>query len=207
MKRKAKKGMHPGVAVLMLLGCGGIAAKSLFGSAAEVVDAGASPANEVVAPVEGADVEVPGAGSGRDLLLEFGSYEKGGLVNCAFRVLADVAPAVPAGETQAYGGDREWEGDDPPQLHIGVLMVSDKSRRAVVAGRVVGIGDEVAGGVVTAITNSSVITQWNGRRLTYDLDSDVPREFRSELARRLERERADDPEAGAAASKHKDEVK
>lgn len=207
MKRKAKKGMHPGVAVVMLLGCGGIAAKSLLGSGAEVGDSSGAATNEVVAPVEGAEGEVVGVVGGRDLLLEFGSYEKGGPVNCAFRVLADVAPAAPAGETQDFGSGREWEGEDPPQLHIGVLMVSDKLRRAVVAGRVVGIGDEVAGGVVTAITTSSVITQWNGRRLTYDLDSDVPREFRSELARRLERERADDPEAGAAASKPKDEVK
>lgn len=211
MKRKAKKKMHPGVAVLILLGSAGYTAKSLLGG--KPADDGPQAPAEAPAVVDGASVDAPVTETnGRDLLIEFGSYEKGGPVECAFRTLVDVAPAAPSGESQPLVAAGEWEGEDPPSLQLGVVMVSDKSRRAVLGGHVVGVGDEVAGAVVTAITTTGVVLQWHGRRLSYALDGDVPLEFRAELARRSEKQAKGEatPEDGGDAAtpeKHKDEVK
>ena len=68
----------------------------------------------------------------------------------------------------------------------------------MLGGRVVGVGDELDTLRVLQIEPGVVYVQWSGRRLTYDLDSDAPREFRGELAQR-QVEKKDGPEAATSA--------
>lgn len=121
-----------------------------------------------------------------DLLTIYGSYERGTPVRLSFATLA--APAVgvapsPLGEVAPAHRGR-WVGEDPPMLRLGVIMVSDGARRAVLDGQVVGVGDRVADATVVGIDVGAVRLRWRSRALTYDLDSAAPREFRDELLRR-----------------------
>ncbi|MCA8948807.1 MAG: hypothetical protein KDE27_04850 [Planctomycetes bacterium] len=118
----------------------------------------------------------------RDLLAEYGSFD-GGTVRVAFSVFEGGVPAMPAPVGEVAPTQR-WDGVDPPELRLGVVMVSERSRRAVVAGRVVGLADEVGGGIVQQITRDKLVLLWHGMALTYDLDDGWPREFRAERARR-----------------------
>lgn len=182
-ERPKKKGMNPVVAVLILLASVGFAAKSLMGTlggeAAEFADL--IGLGEGEDDPELFDTQEASEIAWRDLLAEYGSYDPGTPVRPAFSVMAASMPASPVGETS-----QRWIGDAPPSMRLGVVMVSEKSRRAVFGGAVVGVGESVAGGVVAAIEPGLLRLDWRQRSLTYDLDSEVPREFRAEHARRLE---------------------
>ncbi len=189
MNRRKKVGrrLTPVRAVLLLAACGGVAWFSLgshFGGA------GQPAADDFVAF---ADPEPEGSGSqegggevsvGRDLLAEHGSWTTTTPVRMAFASATEVAgQAAPAGETDA-GSRARWVGADPPVLQVGVVMVGEAVRRAVVAGRVVGLGDSIDRVTIVGIERDAVIVTWGGRRLTYDLENGHPREFRGELQRR-----------------------
>lgn len=119
-----------------------------------------------------------------DLLAEFGSYDRQTPVRPAFCsfVGAESELAMPAGETVAAAIG--WVGADPPELRLGVVMVSRDARRAVLGGQVVGVGDEVGGVRIRGIDDDHVVGTWGARTLTYDLLDGWPREFRPELERR-----------------------
>lgn len=208
-KRKKKKGKNPVFAVVLLLGSVGIAAKSMLGGAAH--EPGITPMAGAADPAPmgevATDVRAEEATRWCDLLAVHGSFDRTKDVRLAF--VAFEYPSFWAGSGDAaaeqYG---RWSGEDPPLLKLGVVMVSAASRRAVLGGRVVGIGDEVASGRVVAIEASSVVLQWSGRRLTYDLDGDAPREFRAELAQRAAENKDDTtakPTQGDAQNSQKQE--
>lgn len=193
MKKAQKKGLHPVVAVLFLLVSGGIAAKQFAGGGISVGGLGLAPAgsaDDELALDGEQEQTTASAVRWRDLLAVHGSYGREAPVRMAFAALeaATARPAAPAGETRPVA-DGRWVGEDPPSLQLGVVMVSAGSRRAVVGGRVVGVGDALGGGTVTSIERGHLVLSWSGRSLTYDLGDPQPREFREELARR----------AGAAA--------
>ncbi len=204
MSRKKKKGMNPVVAVAIFLVCGGIAAKSMLGSAGPAAPATANGPVENVDPAF--DVSTPAATdkpaiAWRDLLAAHGSFD-GRDVRLAFAVAIDtpVPGAAPGGETAATAAPEAWVGDDPPRLRVGVVMVGTGAQRAVFGGRVVGVGDDFSGGRVAAIEPGVVTFEWNGRKLHYELAGDLPREFRAEEARRAADQKVkDDAAKGAAA--------
>ena len=199
-RRAKKKGMSPTLAVVMLLASTAYVVFVLgnpFGGGG-VGDAGsfaALPADGMPEPQEAATEIV-----WRDLLAEFGSFDEQEGVRSAFSLLPelDFVAAAPGGETALRVGMR-WRGEDPPLVRLGVIMVSERSRRAVFDGMVVGVGDSVANGTVTAIEPGSLQLLWQERQLTYDLDGTAPREFRRELARR-ERERLEAEKSGERAA-------
>lgn len=182
--RPKKKGLNPIVAILILLGSIGFVANSLMGS----MGGKAIPDTADMGDLsdEGYDLDLEEGAEEieivwRDLLAVHGSYDRQTPVRLAFSVMANVTPgAAPGGETV-----NRWVGDEPPSLRLGVVMVSEKSRRAVLGGAVVGVGDFIGGGSVLAIEPGTLRLRWQQRDLTYDLDSEVPREFRVEHARRL----------------------
>lgn len=182
-KAKKKKGINPVVAVLFLGMSAAVAARQLLGGG-EIAILGTGQAEEAM-PSDGAPAQVEDAVNCGDLLLAHGSFDHTKPVRVAFSTLAQVAQvaAAPGGETRSadFGA---WSGDDPPMLQLGVVMVSEASRRAVLGGRVVGIGDKIDAGEVMAIERGSVMVRWKGRVLTYDLEEQYPREFRSEMVRR-----------------------
>lgn len=190
-KAKAKKGVNPLVAILFLVGSGGLAAKQflgseLLGSTPGGPAAGAAAGDGLVMPDgPGQEVAVQDATSWRDLLAAYGSFGIDQAVRVAFSVLADApkTPAAPVAETQPQPVG-SWAGDDPPELSLGVVMISTGARRAVLGGRVVGLGDAIGEGEVAAIEPGVVRLRWHGRELTYDLEDGWPREFRAERARR-----------------------
>lgn len=189
-KGKQKKGMNPVVAVLFLVVSGGVAARQLLGptglggalpslvggSAADAMPLGseATEGEKAAEPVQWTD-----------LLAVHGSFDRSKPVRVAFSTLAEVSAvaAAPGGETMAVDATR-WRGDDPPSLRLGVVMISAGSRRAVLGGQIVGIGDAVATGKVVAIEAGTVVLRWQDKNLTYDLDDAQPREFRAEYLRR-----------------------
>lgn len=171
-KKAKKKGMNPVVAVLMLLAGMGVVGKNLLGgSVGALVPAtsGGGDANAVVSDpaADGSTGEKPAEHvvKWRDLLAEFGSFRRGDEVRSAFVAFeypsSWTGPAV-AGEAPAV----RWEGDDPPMLRLGVVMVSAAARRAVLGGKVVGIGDAIDDGKVVAIDPGVVVVSWRGKRLT-----------------------------------------
>lgn len=193
MKNRKKKGLHPGVAVVFLLAGGGFAAKSLLGSSASAPSGGSQESFAVeIAGEVAAD-----AGASRDLLAVHGSYDRRTRVQLAFHAPAEVEPgAAPASETAARSDDG-WQGEDPPSLRLGVVLISDAVRRASLGGKIVGVGDSIGDAVVREIERGRVFVQWRGRGLTYELDGEVPVEFRAEVARReAERKRAADTNEG-----------
>ncbi len=189
MKKPKKKGLHPAVAVVGLVVSLGVVGKALLGGGV-----GRAPGISGTAASSGSalpDQPNSGANKGadairwRDLLEQHGSFERGKPVRLAFSLLVDAASvgAVPAMETKG-DGPRLWNGGDPPVLQLGVVMISAAARRAVLAGKVVGVGDAVDKGRVLAIERGTLTLSWSGRELTYDLDSEYPREFRAEQQRR-----------------------
>lgn len=192
MKKARKKGLNPVVAVLFLVVSGGIAAHQLLGGGSlgarlpALVGGGgdptAMPPDENAVADASATPQIPW----RDLLAVHGSFDRRTAVRRAFSLLADVASttaAAPGGESQPVETGR-WTGADPPSLQLGVVMLSESSRRAVLGGRVVGVGDVVSDGRITAIERGTVTVKWASRTLTYDLDGPFPREFRAEQQRR-----------------------
>lgn len=189
-KQVKKKGINPAVALLLLLGSVGFTVRSLMSTlggetAVQIADLiGLGEADDLMLDEEESQAG-PGAIVWTDLLSAYGSFDTTQEVRLAFSVMVNSAAvaAAPAGEMSLQSGQR-WVGEDPPSLRLGVVMVSDQSRRAVLAGSVVGIGDAVAGGEVVAIESGTLRLRWQQRELTYDLDSEVPREFRAESHRR-----------------------
>ncbi|HEB54617.1 MAG TPA: hypothetical protein ENI87_15315 [bacterium] len=188
--RAKKKGLGPVKALAILLFCGGIAVWRLLpmlgGQPRGVPDTGSVPAAPEGLGVEDEVTMDAQEAEWSDLLAVYGSFDDSEPVRLAFSVLAgpDVN-AAPLGET-AHGSASVWVGEDPPLQRLGVVMVSDRSRRAVFGGAVVGVGDEIAGGRVVAIEPGQLRLDWHGRELTYDLDDVAPREFRAERRRRAE---------------------
>lgn len=186
MRRRQNKGTSAPAAITLLVVCGGIALFSLrsqFGDIGRVVDGDATGAIVDDGEQAADDEQVPPPGV--DLLLQHGSWQSTTPVRMAFASLttAAAAAAVPAGET-APVSNRQWIGADPPTMHVGVVMVGDSVRRAVIDGRVVGLGDTVGRALIVAIDRDIVVATWGGKRLSYDLENDYPREFRAELKRR-----------------------
>lgn len=185
-RRTKKKGMSPAAAAALLLGCASVAWVSLRGQlggavaddapAAQMVDH--DPADDVVAESDATEK------IGRDLLTEYGSWTPGTPVRMSFTTLIDAsATAAPLAETDSNANGR-WIGKDPPAITVGVLMVGEASRRAVVNGNVVGLGDKIDRATVVAIERDAIAVTWGNKRLTYGLDSAYPREFQNELQRR-----------------------
>jgi len=201
-KRTRKKGMHPLLAVAILSGSVAFVANSvgLFDgeSAKELAN--------LIGIDEGDDLDLEDDVQNEDiqwadLLARHGSYDPTQPVQMAFAAMPDsqLVAAAPPGEIAPRAG--RWVGDDPPELRLGVVMVSERSRRAVLGGVVVGVGDAIGGGEVLSIEPGVLKMRWQNRELTYDLDAAVPVEFRAEKElRRLEAERqakAGEPEEPA----------
>lgn len=213
---KQRRGMHPALAVAMFLVSAGIAGNATFGtwsSTARSADPEAPPVDggdEAAASGDAADGDEPTVAAGQDLLAVYGSFERGGTVNQAFGVFVE-APvgAAPAGESNTNGAAvvvpaGAWVGEEPPRLRLGVVMLSGPARRAVLDGKVVGVGDTVGTVRVLHIEMGQVLVSWQTRRLTYRLDSDVAVEFRAEAARRQAKGGGD---AGAETNSKKDQGK
>jgi len=185
-RKKKKKGVHPVVALGLLGAALAVAGRTMLGgdAALGLVPAAAGQDADPTAATESGGGEAAEAGvKWSDLLALHGSFRAGREVRLAFSAFEYPSFwAAPGGESGASYG--RWNGEDPPMLKLGVVMISEASRRAVLGGRVVGVGDELDTARVLQIEPGVVYVQWSGRRLTYDLDSDAPREFRGELAQR-----------------------
>ncbi|MBK8096333.1 MAG: hypothetical protein IPK26_04455 [Planctomycetes bacterium] len=213
-RKKGKKGMNPVVAVLLLAMGGGVAGVNLLGGgkAAEapldpsITGDGSPPAMDDQA----GGGELPtAAGEPQkvDLLAKLGSFGKDTQVPHVFIKPELVSPAPAPGQETAPQAVDGWIGVDPPQLTLAVTMVSGQACRALLQGTVVGIGDTIAGCVVTGVTRDTVeLLSADDKTLTYDFDLDWPREFRATLTRRAAREKerekqqaseGDQPEAQA----------
>lgn len=184
--RTKKKGVNPTLAIGLFAAAVAVAARTLLGGGAQpgvegpAANADFDPTTAVAETEVGAD---DAAVKWADLLAVHGSFRSGREVRLAFSAFEYPSFwAAPGGESGASYG--RWTGEDPPLLKLGVVMISAASRRAVLGGRVVGVGDEFDTVRVLQIEPGVVSVQWSGRRLTYDLDSDAPREFRGELAQR-----------------------
>ena len=183
--------MSPQKAALLFAVSLGVALLSLRGSLGGAAGDGAttSATTEDFDP-ESASATTQGDAPACDLLAEHGSWNGEGLVRMAFTAPLDASISpMPAGETNPAAG--RWSGGDPPALEVGVLMVGENVRRAVVQGVVVGLGDRIAEAEVISIEPGVLGVIWSGRRLTYDLESNQAREFRGELSRRAAAATAD----------------
>lgn len=203
LARTNRKRLHPGVAVLLLAGAAVFAGKMLWRSAPQAVGGGAPIAGDLD-PAGGEQVVETAGIEWRDLLQAHGSEPADVRVRNAFSLLdaSAIVAAAPIAETSPTPKG-EWIGDDPPQLHLSVILVSNGSRRCVLDGKVVGVGDAVAGGRLVAIQRDLVRLNWHDFELTYDLDGDAPREFRAELSRR--RRKTDLEQSGALPAVAPDE--
>jgi hypothetical protein len=189
VRRKQKqRGIGAPAAITLLAVCGVIAVVSLrplFGGANLGGDS--SVLGAFVDDTEPEPVDETEPPPGIDLLVQHGSWNPATSVRMAFAtVVADAAAvlaAAPAGEV-AGPANTQWIGVDPPSMHVGVVMVGDAVRRAVVDGLVVGLGDSIGRALIVAIERDYVVATWGGRRLTYDFDNEHPREFRAEMQRR-----------------------
>ncbi len=187
-KQKAKKGISPLFAALLLLGSMGVVGRSILGGGIQAVVGHVSGVLADANPDElpATDEQAVEAGTRWiDLLAEHGSYVRGGEVRQAF--VAFEYPSSWTGPTSGAPGEApagRWVGEDPPLLRLGVVMVSRDARRAVLGGKVIGVGDAIATGTVTSIEAGTVTLEWSGRKLTYDLEDAAPREFRHERGMR-----------------------
>lgn len=203
-RRRKKKDVSPMLAIGLFAAAVAVAGRTFFGGGPE----SGLPSAPAGTDFDPATAGLDGAGSlaeeaavkWSDLLAVHGSFRSGREVRLAFSAFEYTSFwAAPGGESGASYG--RWTGEDPPLLKLGVVMISAASRRAVLGGRVVGVGDELDAVRVLQIEPGVVTVQWSGRRLTYDLDSDAPREFRGELAQRqLENKDAVEAAPGAAAA-------
>lgn len=201
--RQQTRSKSTAVAVLFLVASAGIATFAFFGNGS--AGAGGAAAGAIADLFAGPEPQssetVESDANGRDLLAVFGSYDLHQSVGLAFALLEELEPPpAPIGETSIDLA--RWTGADPPELRIGVLMVAASTRRAVVDGTVVGVGDRLGRAVVAEVTREAVLVSWMGRRLTYDFESQYPREFRAELARRSK-----DGKGDATASSPVEETK
>lgn len=191
-KNTKKNDMKPATAVLLLVACGGVAWFSLgkfFGSG-PTTTGDATMVGDLEPEQEGSQEGEREDKVGQDLLAQHGSWTRAAPVRMAFASAADMSLlAAPAGETNAVAGAR-WVGADPPVLRVGVVMIGDTVRRAVVNGVVVGVGDALERAAIVGIQRDLVDVVWGGRHLTYDLENEYPREFRGELQRRAARDQA-----------------
>lgn len=195
VRKQARRG-STALATLLLLVSAGVATFAFFGNAGGGGAVG-SVEDALFGPEPQAGGSLDGEAPGRDLLAVYGSYDPHQSVGLAFAAVESAeTPPAPLGETAT--GARRWTGADPPELHVGVILVAAGTRRAVVDGTVVGVGDRIGRAVVTEVVRDTVVVAWMGRRLTYDLDGAQPREFRAELARRNSENKGD--EAVPAAS-------
>lgn len=179
--RRQRQGLGPTAALGMLVVCGGIAWLSLssgFGGVGSGGDADAFVDEPDLLTDESQD-----APPGVDLLARYGSWTENEPVRFAFASVGGAMPAAPLGETAAPTLQR-WIGADPPTMSVGVVLVGDTARRAVVEGRVVGVGDTIGRALILAVEREGLVVQWGDKRLTYGLDSSYPREFHGELLRR-----------------------
>ena len=185
-RKKKKKGVHPVVALGLFVAALAVAGRTMLGGDAAlglVPAAAGGDADPAEVAAEGGEQAVDAGVQWADLLAVHGSFRSGREVRLAFSAFEYPSFwAAPGGESGASYG--RWTGEDPPLLKLGVVMISAASRRAVLGGHVVGVGDEFDTVRVLQIEPGVVSVQWSGRRLTYDLDSDAPREFRGELAQR-----------------------
>jgi hypothetical protein len=202
-RRKKKKGLHPVVALGLFGAALAVAGRTFLGGETSLEPSPSAAEGDFdpsAAAEDGGDQAEDAGVKWSDLLAVHGSFRPGREVRLAFSAFEYPSFwAAPGGESgSAYHG--RWTGEDPPLMKLGVVMISAASRRAVLGGRVVGVGDELDTVRVLQIESGVVYVQWSGRRLTYDLDSDAPREFRGELAQR-QVENKDGVEAapGAAA--------
>lgn len=182
-KRREKRLTQQPWFAAVLLGAGlWVASASLFGSSASPPGIDTPPAwEEPLDEAAGADV-ADASGPGRDLVAEFGVYDGSDPVPECFAALPEAAatvllPAAPSGETA--GDATQWTGDPPPQLVVGVIFVGERSRRAVVGGRVVGIGEVLGEARIESIERKGLLVVWRNRLLTYDMQSPFPREYRA----------------------------
>lgn len=191
MKKPAKQRLtqQPWFAACLLTVGGYVAWSSLGGSGGQLGANTAAVADAVqqwldpdADETEASTVEAD-SGPGRDLVAEFGVWRKATELPTLFAVAPEAVVPTPAplAETKPAGA---WTGDAPPFLTVGVVMVSEDSRRAVVAGRVVGVGDAIGEATVVRIERATVQMQWRDRRLTYELAEPVPVEYRAEHAKR-----------------------
>ena len=179
MKRKAKKGMHPGVAAGIFLIAASFAGMQVMSVMRGPARSGASGTGALFTPgATGADVD---DSLWIDLVAEHGSYEPGTEVALVFGRPKEAPRAAPIVEMKP--DPDAWVGSDPPQLKIGVVMVSDDASRVVIDGAVLGIDDHLRGARITAIARGLVTVEWEGRALSYDLQGDWPREYREALAK------------------------
>lgn len=181
-----RRGLHPAFAALALALGAGVAGRSIF-VALRPPSAGApdAAANVDDAPASDTESSSSAAPEWQDLLALHGSWDRTGDVQLVFASAEQAAPArpAPAGEVAVVGRDA-WIGEAPPALRLGVVMISGVARRAVIDGRIVGVGDRILGGEVTAIEAGMVVVRQGDRSLTYDFAGTWPREFRAEAARR-----------------------
>lgn len=200
-RRTTKRRVHPAVAVLLLLASASYSAWSLFGKHGDEQSSGLAAFIGIEDPVAIDDATAASVEEvrWRDLLAMHGSFDGRSPVRMAFAVLSDAAAPGAAPAVEVDPGTR-WRGADPPMLRLGVVMVSAAARRAVLDGRVVGVGDQVAEGQIVAIEPGVVRLRWQQRELTYDLDGPAPREFRGELGiRRATGESVSGEEANSGA--------
>ncbi len=185
--RRTKRRLGVGQALMLLAASAAGALWSMIGSASPnaAPDSGSATIEQVADDADAAGSPAADESAHlmrQDLLAEYGSCAAGTRVRMAFATLLDVAiAAAPAAETAA---GRRWVGADPPVLQIGVVMVGEAVRRAVVNGVVVGVGDRIADATVVSIERDTIGVVQANRRLTYDFDNGYPREFRGELKRR-----------------------
>ncbi len=208
MKRKAKKKLtqQPWFAALLLAAGVTVALgsfRSQFGGGGEDGSEASSVIDELE-PDEGQLDGIADSGPRRDLVAEFGGYDGASPWPDFLAALPDAAvsalvPAAPGGEVGKTTG--AWTGEAPPRLVIGVVFVGQGSRRAVVAGKVVGVGDRVGETRIESIERNGLLVAWRNRLLTYDMNSDYPQEYRAEAARRASAEEREQSKENEGAGK------
>lgn len=190
-KLRAKKPQRRGPALLLLLACFALAAYRLKGhwldgSLADLAVTGGTAEDAWASLMpESQPVAVDESEQWVDLLARHGSCSQGQVVPSVFRYhpATTAGHPAPAGENQ-LALQADWHDGDPPQVRIGVVMISQASRRVVINNQVRGVGDAVAGGKVQRIDRGAVQILWQRRTLTYELGEGYPIEFRAELAKR-----------------------
>lgn len=187
MSAATRRGRVPAwLAVVGLLVSAAIALQSMgaFGGwqvAAVVLPYVGDDETDAAMAEEGAD-DATGPAS-QDLLAVHGSFDPASDVLFAFALPVEGLPAAPAGETVS-ANPRGWTGEDPPRLRMGVVMIGADTRRVVVDGSVLGLGDTLGQAEIVAIDAGHMRLRWRGRMLTYDLGGEWPLEFRAEAASR-----------------------
>ncbi len=187
MKRKAKKGMHPGVAAGIFLVAASFAGMQVMSVMRGPAKAGASGGGALFTPgASGSDSS--NSAIWVDLLAKYGSYEPGTEVALVFGRPKEAPRAAPIVESKP--DPDAWIGSEPPQLTLGVVMVSDDASRVVIDGAVLGVDDHVRGARIIGIQRGLVTVEWEGKHLSYDLEDAWPREYRTSMARMAAKRRA-----------------